>query len=554
MDDKVIVDLLGQVGRLFTSSLELKENVDFMLKATSDLVPCDTLTVFLADDEGRRLHAMATYPFADAVGRMASFAVGEGIVGWAVKHRTVVNVADATRDQRFKNLEAAFAPRSCLVMPLESPRHLVGALTLGRRVVEPFTNVEQAVVQIIGNQAAISIDNARLYERQADQLAEIASQKGELEAFNSQIQEISRLKSEFLANMSHELRTPLNAVLGFSEILKDNLAGDLTSEQRQECLENIHTSGKHLLGLVNDVLDLSKIEAGRMDLVHDLFEVSTAFAEVRSVIRALLERRGLTLTSDVTPPDLQVRADKSKVKQVLYNLLSNAIKFTPSGGNIWFHARPVDGDLVLEVGDTGVGIPAEYQDKIFNEFYQVPGEAVRRDAGTGLGLPLTRRFVALHGGTISVESEEGVGSVFTIRLPLRGATVEGEDGRLHRRILLVEDDASNAELTRMVLNGNGFDVDVAEDGEQGLERARQRPYDLVIMDVRLPVLDGLSVTRMLKSDPKTAGIPVVALTAHAMKGDEQRALAAGCAAYITKPIEVAQFVQRISSFMEASTR
>ncbi|HET9052369.1 MAG TPA: response regulator, partial [Candidatus Dormibacteraeota bacterium] len=194
-----------------------------------------------------------------------------------------------------------------------------------------------------------------------------------------------------------------------------------------------------------------------------------------------------------------------------------------------------------------------HQDKIFTEFYQVPGDA-RRPQGTGLGLPLTKRFIALHGGTIGLESEEGVGSVFTVRIPAMGSVLDEDGGHAHRRILLVEDDASNAELTRMVLNGNGFDVDVAEDGQEGLDKARARRYDLVIMDVRLPVLDGLSVTRMLKSDPKTAGIPVVALTAHAMKGDEQRALAAGCAAYITKPIEVAQFVQRISSFMEAATR
>ena len=553
MDDKVIVDLLGQVGRLFTSSLELKENIDFMLKATSDLVPCDTATVFLADAEGERLRAMATYPYLDAVDNIASFAYGEGIVGWAARHHRVVSIADATQDNRFKALEATFAPRSCLLIPLESPRRLVGVLTLARRTVSPFTTLEQALVQIIASQAAISIDNARLHEQQKDQLAEINAQKQELEGFNAQIQEISRLKSEFLANMSHELRTPLNAILGFSEILKDNLAGDLTAEQRQDCLENIHTSGKHLLSLVNDVLDLSKIEAGRMDLVYDTFEVATAFAEVRSVIRALTERRSLTLTADIEPLELAVRADKSKFKQVLYNLLTNAIKFTPGGGNIWLHACRTGDELIVEVGDTGVGIPAEHQDKIFSEFYQVPGEA-RRHQGTGLGLPLTRRFVDLHGGTISVESEEGVGSVFTVRLPAHGQSAGEEGAQNHRRILLVEDDASNAELTRMVLNGNGFDVDVAEDGQEGLDKARARRYDLVIMDVRLPVLDGLSVTRMLKSDPKTAGIPVVALTAHAMKGDEQRALAAGCAAYITKPIEVAQFVQRISSFMEASTR
>ncbi|MDB5113599.1 MAG: sensor hybrid histidine kinase [Chloroflexi bacterium] len=549
MDDKVIVDLLGQVGKLFTSSLELKETIDFMLKATSQLVACDTATVFLADPEGRTLAAMATFPYLESVGRVARFDIGEGIVGWAVKHRTTVAVDDATRDQRFKTLDLAYAPRSSLVMPLESPRHLVGALCLARRTVQPFTSLEQAMVGIIANQAAISIDNARLYAQQKEQLAEIELQKREVEVANTQIREISRHKSEFLANMSHELRTPLNAILGFSEILKDNLVGNLTPQQRQECLENIHTSGKHLLELVNDVLDLSKVEAGRMELSYETFAVSAAFREVRNVIRSLTERRDLTLSDDIKPPDLEVRADKSKFKQVMYNLLSNAIKFTPAGGRVWVNARADKAELTVEVGDTGVGIAAEHQELIFTEFFQVDGEPTHQVQGTGLGLSLTRRLVQLHGGSISVESGRGQGSVFTFRIPLLG--IDGGNGHVRNRILLIEDNASNRELTRMVLNGNGFRVDVAADGNEGLEKARTELYDLVLMDVKLPGLDGITLTRMLKSDPKTARIPVVALSARAMKGDEQEALAAGCAAYITKPIEVAQFVRRITSFLEA---
>ena len=546
MDDKVIVDLLGQVGQLFTSSLDLKETIDFMLKATSDLVACDAATVFLADPEGDTLTAMATFPFTDNVGRVARFDLGEGIVGWAAQHHRTVSVADATQDQRFKNLDLGYAPRSCLVMPLESPRHLVGALTLARRSVQPFTSLEQALVQIFASQAAISIDNARLYNQQREQLARISLQAREVETANAQIAEISRLKSEFLANMSHELRTPLNAILGFSEILKDNLAGQLSDEQRQECLENIHTSGRHLLELVNDVLDLSKIEAGRMELLYDTFRVSSAFHEVRNVIRSLSERRGLSLESDIVPEDLEVRADRSKFKQVMYNLLSNAIKFTEPGGRVWVHARTADSDLLVEVGDTGIGIAPEDQDRIFSEFFQVDS---RSHQGTGLGLALTQRLVQLHGGSVALQSQPGVGSVFTFRIPIAGIDTNPVLG--HSRILLVEDNVSNRELTKMVLNGNGFHVDVANDGEEGLEKVRATPYDLVLMDVRLPGMDGLTVTRMLKSDPKTARIPVVALSAHAMKGDEQKALAAGCAAYITKPIEVAQFVQQISSFLEA---
>jgi signal transduction histidine kinase/BarA-like signal transduction histidine kinase len=549
VDDKVIVDLLGQVGKLFTSSLDLKETIDFMLKATSDLVACDAATVFLTDRDGRGLTAMATFPYRDNVGKVAHFKMGEGIVGWAVKHHTVVSVADATQDQRFKSLDLAYAPRSCLVMPLESPRQRVGGLLLSRRAVQPFTSLEQALVQIIANQASISIDNARLYGEQREQLAEIAAQKRELEVANVQIREISRLKSEFLANMSHELRTPLNAILGFSEILKDELAGDLSKEQQHECLENIHTSGRHLLELVNDVLDLSKIEAGRMELAYDTFPVSAAVREVHNVIRSLSARRELTVAVDIQPDDLQVRADKSKFKQVMYNLLSNAIKFTPGGGKVWVRAREKDLDLIVEVGDTGVGIAAEHHEMIFSEFYQVD---TRQHQGTGLGLSLTRRLVQLHGGTISLESEPDHGSVFTLRIPMLG--IDGANGHAHNRILLIEDNASNRELTRMVLNGNGFQVDIATDGKEGLEKARNNVYDLVLMDVRLPGLDGLSVTRMLKSDPRTAQVPVVALSAHAMKGDEQRALAAGCSAYITKPIEVAQFVQQISSFLEAGAQ
>jgi signal transduction histidine kinase/CheY-like chemotaxis protein len=548
MDDKVIVDLLGQVGKLFTSSLELKETIDFMLKAASDLVACDAATVFLLDEDDVNLSAIATFPFAEAVSRVARFHLGEGIVGWAAEKRKVVSVADATQDRRFKNLEMGYSPRSALIMPLESPRRLVGALTIARREVKPFTSIEQALMQIIANQAAISIDNSRLYAAQTKQLKEIADRTRELEVANAQIAEISRLKSEFLANMSHELRTPLNAILGFSEILKDNLV-ELTEEQRHECLENIHTSGKHLLELVNDVLDLSKIEAGRMELSYDRFRVNNAVREVHNVIRSLSERRDIDLKIAVEPEELEVRADKSKFKQVLYNLLSNAIKFTAQGGRVWVSSRADAGMLVVEVGDTGVGIPREHHERIFDEFYQLDTATTRQVEGTGLGLSLTRRLVELHAGTIGVESELGRGSVFTFRLPLLG--IEAPNGQLQNRILLVEDNASSRQLAKMVLNGSGFEVDVAADGTEGLRKARTSIYDLVLMDVELPGMDGLTVTRMLKSDPRTADVPIVALTANAMKGDEQEALAAGCSGYITKPIEVASFVQRIATYLDS---
>ena len=330
-------------------------------------------------------------------------------------------MADATKDSRFKNLPMAHAPRSCLVMPLQSPQRLVGALTMARREVRPFTTVEQALMQVIANQAAISIDNARLHARQTVQLAQIAEQKRELERSYAQINEISRLKSEFLANMSHELRTPLNAILGFSEILKDNLVA-LEEDQRHECLENIHTSGKHLLELVNDVLDLSKIEAGRMELSYDDFFVNNAVREVHNVIRSLSERRDIDLSIDVVPEDLMVRADKSKFKQVLYNLLSNAIKFTAQGGRVWVKARAEGEDTLCHRGGRHrrrhpPRAPRAHLQRV------LPGGQRHHPTGGGhrarpLADPAHRRAARRHGW--SWRASPGAGSVFTFRLPLGG--------------------------------------------------------------------------------------------------------------------------------------
>ncbi len=550
MDDKVMVDLLERVGNLFTSSLDLRVNIDFMLRALSQLVACDAATVFLLDEEESRLTAMVTFPFTEQLGRVASFGLGEGIVGWAAAKRKAARIDDATSDPRFKAVSASAAPRSVLVMPLESPNRVVGALTLGRKRIDPFTDLEEALVRVIANQAAISIDNAALHAAVQRQLDEIALQKHELEVANAQIRENSRLKSEFLANMSHELRTPLNAILGFSEILKDNLAGKMTAQQQQECLENIHASGRHLLSLVNDVLDLAKIEAGKLELQYEEFQLGATISEVLTVVRPLAEREGVTLQVDIDNDAVLVRADKGKFKQILYNLLSNAIKFTQEAGSATVKARTKQrsGQLVLQVRDTGIGIDPEHHDQIFSEFYQVEGSADRTYEGTGLGLALVKRLVGLHGGAIRVESQLGKGATFTVSMPLHGLR---PDGHMRNRILVIEDNPSSLELSTLVLRGQGFKVDTATDGQEGLQKAKSQTYDLILMDIQLPGIDGLTVTRLLKADPRTSQTPIVALSARAMVGDEREALEAGCSGYITKPIEVKSFVNTVSGYLEA---
>jgi signal transduction histidine kinase len=410
-------------------------------------------------------------------------------------------------------------------------------MTLSRQRVDPFTELDAAILKVITNQAAVAIENGRLYEQ-------LQAHLGELETANAQIAEVSRLKSEFLANMSHELRTPLNAILGFSELLRDDLAGKFSEKQRQDSLSNIHNSGRHLLSLINDVLDLTKIEAGRMDLVYEEFGVESGVREVMNVVSSLAVKKDIEITSTVEPSDVLLIADKNKFKQILYNLVSNAIKFTPTAGKVILKASAADEVLTLAVQDSGIGIPKELQHKIFGAFYQVQSASNREYPGTGLGLALTKKLVELHAGTIDFDSVPGQGTTFSVKLPLKPGPSK------HNRVLVVEDNPSNLDLARMVLEGNGLTVDTAATGQEGLEKARHLRPDLILMDMQLPGVDGLAVTRQLKADPATADIKVVALTANALKGSEEEAIAAGCSGYIAKPIELKKFMLQVTNFLE----
>jgi len=463
--------------------------------------------------------------------------LGLGILGYAVEQLETLNITDATLDPRFKILDQSRSPRSLMVQPLATPNRVVGAMTISRERVDPFTELDAAILKVIVNQASIAIENGRLYEQLQDHL-------GELEIANAQIAEVSRLKSEFLANMSHELRTPLNAILRFSELLRDDLAGKISDKQRHDCLDNIYNSGRHLLSLINDLLDLTKIEAGRMDLVYEEFGVDSALREVLNVVRSLGMKKDIQISSAIEPVTVLLIADKNKFKQVLYNLLSNAIKFTPPNGTVEVRAAATDETLRVTVKDSGIGIPKELQHKIFGAFYQVQSAINREYPGTGLGLALTKKLLELHQGTIDFDGKAGEGTTFTVVLPLRPAPSK------RNRVLVVEDNPSNLDLARMVLEGNGFAVDTASNGTEGLEKARHLQPDLILMDMQLPGVDGLEVTRQLKADPATAGIKVVALTANALKGSEEQALAAGCSGYIAKPIELKKFMLQVTNFLE----
>jgi len=329
-------------------------------------------------------------------------------IGRAIRERRVVYVPDILAEPQITytgSAQQAIGYRSLLYVPMLRDGQPVGVVGVGDREPGGLSDKHVTLVRTFADQAVIAIENVRLFN--------------ELESANRELEAASRHKSEFLANMSHELRTPMNAILGFSEVLSEHMFGELNAKQ-EEYLKDIHGAGQHLLALINDILDLSKVEAGRMELELTDFDLPTALEHAVMLVRERADRRGIALDTMLDGGLGQVRADERKVRQVALNLLSNAIKFTPEGGRIGVTAVPRDASVEVSVSDTGIGIAPEDQEKVFEEFRQV-GTADKKAEGTGLGLALSRKFVELHGGRIWVTSEIGRGSTFTFTLPVRRA-------------------------------------------------------------------------------------------------------------------------------------
>ena len=337
--------------------------------------------------------------------------------------------------------------------------------------------------------------------------------------------------------MSHELRTPLNAVIGFSEVLLDRMFGEINDRQ-EEYLRDIWTSGKHLLQLLSEILDLSKVEAGQMELDNSTFSVGGALEYSVAMMRERAARRDLTLTLDVDEAVGPLDGDELRFKQVVLNLLSNAVKFTPEGGAISVTAK-IDGDvLVVEVTDTGVGIAEDDRDRIFESFQQGPRAAATQE-GTGLGLTLCRRIILLMGGEIWLDSRLGVGSTFGFRVPMRARSDDDQrapvatDPTARPRIVVIEDDNPSADLLMVYLEDAGFEVGLASDGVSGLEKVHVAQPAAVVLDIRLPGLDGWNVLRALKADPDTRGIPVFIVS---VVDERHKGLSLGAADYLLKPV------------------
>jgi signal transduction histidine kinase/DNA-binding response OmpR family regulator len=431
-----------------------------------------------------------------------------------------------------------------LVLPIGRPGEAGQMAILAGPFTPGFGADEVSRVQQFMTAVAAALDRAQLLDQLKDA--------------NSRLIEANKHKSVFLASMSHELRTPLNAILGFSELLIDAPGDQIAAPTKMRFLEQIHSSGKHLLGLINDILDLSKVEAGQMELRLQIVAVGDMIQQVMSTIEPLAGQKQIRVEADAGSAG-EIQADPGKFKQMLLNLASNAIKFTPVGGSVTITAVRMTGVVEITFTDTGIGIAESDQGRIFHEFQQVDSGTGRQQTGTGLGLSLTQRFAKLHGGNVRVRSELGKGSAFTLQMPMVAAQGEqpraaagGGLARLRRNgtaslplVLVVEDDPAAAELLSRQLDRAGYRTEVVSAGSEVLEKARALKPVAITLDVLLPDLDGWEVLNQLKNDEKTCTIPVIVIS---VVDNPELGIALGALDYFVKPVAAQDLIGRLGMF------
>jgi signal transduction histidine kinase/DNA-binding response OmpR family regulator len=531
------LEALGAVGEAVSSSLNLTEVLNTIVTQAVLLSGTYGGSVYEFDEDAKefRIRTVCGTSLAvlDAL-RRTRIGLDDTFLGKAAKQgrpMELPDLRDAPLDPHLSVL-AEGGWRSLVAVPMLREGRIIGALVVRRHTPGHVPQEIRDLLETFASQSALALINAQLYRQ--------------LEQQSAALEVASRHKSEFLASMSHELRTPLNAIIGFSEVLLERMFGEL-NERQDDYLRDIWSSGKHLLELLNDILDLSKIEAGQMVLNRSEFAARESLDYCLSLVRERALKQRILLSLEVDPGVGVLDADRLRFRQVVLNLLSNAVKFTPDGGRVDVRASIRDQDLVVEVADTGPGVAAEDRQRIFDSFQQgarLPGQA----EGTGLGLTLSKRILELHGGRIWVESEAGKGSTFGFALPagsgepaLTSVPQAGLDSGLPTElapgpgptVVVVEDDRRSFDLLRAYLEAAGARVVSARDGEEGLDTVRRLSPAGVILDILLPGIDGWEVLARLKSDPRTTAIPVIVVS---MLDERGRGFALGAAEYLVKPV------------------
>ena len=515
----------AEIGRLVTSTLDLETIFTRSVNLIVERFGFYYASVFIIEETGFNAILQEATGKAGKMlkERKHSLAVGSNsTVGKATGSGEVVTVNDVALDPIHKHNPLLPETKAEAAIPLKIGRRIIGVLDIQSTEVNAFSEDDIAILQLLADQIAVGIDNARSYN--------IAQQAVE------EMREVDRLKSQFLANMSHELRTPLNSIIGFARVILKGIDGPITELQQQD-LTAIFNSGQHLLGLINDILDLSRIEAGKMELTFDEVNMAELISSVMSTATGLIKDKPISLKREI-PEDLPlVRADAMRVRQVLINFLSNAAKFTEEGEIIVkaqieesTKGQPV---VMVEVIDTGPGIALEDQTKLFQPFSQVDASLTRKVGGSGLGLSICQHLIQMHGGHIGVHSDIGKGSTFYFSVPVFQTKPETEGHDDNRVILAIDDDPQIISLYERYLEPKGFKVVGLTDPSKTRERAEQLKPFAITLDIMMPGYDGWQVLTDLKSSSETRDVPVIICS---IVEDENKGFSLGAADYLVKPI------------------
>ena len=523
-------DVLKVISR---STFDLQVVLNTLVESAARLCRADKAAIRLVKDGS--YHHVASYGFTpehEEYMKHRSLTPDRGsVVGRVVLEGKAVQIEDIKADPEFRlTMGSGLADevRTILGVPMLRNGVPIGVLVLTRNDVQSFTDKQIELVTTFADQAVIAVENVRLFD--------------EIQDKSRQLEIASQHKSQFLASMSHELRTPLNAIIGLTEMMVTNVAR-FGTEKAQEPLRRVNRAGTHLLGLINQVLDLSKIEAGKLELSLESVSLAPLIEDVIGTARQLAEQNKNRLLVESQENLGALTTDPMRLKQILLNLLSNACKFTKQGKVTLRVRKVVDGHSWVEfaVADTGIGMTPEQQAKLFEEFTQADTSTARQYGGTGLGLAITRKLARMMGGEVTVASEPGKGSVFTVRLPSsadsRAESSLGPDGSRPPStncILVIDDDATARELISDHLKAEGFSVVAAAGGLEGLKLAKELRPIVITLDVMMPDLDGWSVLAALRQDPELAEIPVIMVT---IVDEHRRGIALGAAGYLTKPID-----------------